>query len=300
MIFIVIITWRLSHLIKQFDCLLSGVSHRSHSMGCTCGTSIKMLHDYIKTSQITTELACTLVDFRNSYSYPNVRLVASRTPTEFKISDHLWAEPDESKIKYSTDLELDNYHNKLLSSADPEENLLGTASIIFWGFYTFKRKYAMNKLQWHLTGTKFRESSTPELISSVLSKINETPHPGEALSHLSKVSQLGSIPFASKVISFLRPNSAGIYDNQIHNGLMRSDWYEISNLNTSIGPVSNKTVHEGYARWCILLKKIADDLNKHIANGEKWEWTDPIKGKNIWRALDVERAFFNYFKHTKN
>ncbi|MFM7010647.1 MAG: hypothetical protein ACKO0Z_15185, partial [Betaproteobacteria bacterium] len=77
-----------------------------------------MLNLYIKFNKITTELAENLIIYRNSYNYPNVRLVATDQPTIFKISNNLWALPDESAANKPTDLALDEYHNNLLNSSN--------------------------------------------------------------------------------------------------------------------------------------------------------------------------------------
>lgn len=223
----------------------------------------------------------------------------SERPTDIRISKKLWATPDESEANLATDLELDQYHHQLLHSSDPEQNLLGTASVIFWGFYTFKRTYALNKVKWHIEGIKSKSPSTPELIQEKLIGANSRIDVGKAIGEIESLSQLGSIPFASKVIAFMKPESAGIYDNQIHKGLTSCDWFEASKLETRIGTASSRSVQNGYTRWCDFLVRIADTLNTEIDNGQLWQWTDR-SGKNCkWRALDVERALFNYFKDNK-
>ncbi len=260
-----------------------------------------MLNLYIKFNKITTELAENLIIYRNSYNYPNVRLVATDQPTIFKISNNLWALPDESAANKPTDLALDEYHNNLLNSSNPDENLLGTASIIFWGFYTFKTNYALNKLHWHLEGHKNKQPATAFDVSNRLTQARNEKDPGRALLCLSDISQLGSIPFASKVIAFLKPNTTGIYDNQIHKGLIDTDWYITSGIETKIGEVRNKSVQRGYTKWCELISKIADELNSGINAGNDWKWRDPSTGtSSLWRAIDVERALFNHFKKTRN
>jgi len=257
-----------------------------------------MFNSYLQNREITNDLANQLMKHRNSYSYPNVRLILSGTPTDFKISEDLWAVPDETIANQPTDLKLDKYHHDLLFSSDPVKNLLGTASVIFWGFYTFKANYALNKLKWHLYGNNAKPASTPYLVNQKITLAKDESNPGKALSHLSDLSQLGSIPFASKVIAFLKPDTTGIYDNQIHKGLMKVDWYEQSGLDTRIGSVKNGLVQKGYEGWCDLLVKLAEDMNKGIAAGKQWEWKEPSGSLCQWRALDIERSLFSYFKYT--
>ena len=259
-----------------------------------------MFKSYFENGEINNELANLLVKHRNNYSYPNVRLIFSEEPTDFRISSDLWAVPDETLATQPTDLNLDLYHHELLVSSDPNKNLLGTASIVFWGFYTFKVNYAFNKLKWHLYGNKTKPASIPEFVSQQIVKAKDESNPGIALSYLSEISQLGSIPFASKIIAFLKPNSTGIYDNQIHKGLMSADWYKQSGLDTRIGTVKNSLVQKGYVGWCDLLVQLAEDMNRGITNGKPWEWKDFGGSYSQWRALDVERSLFNYFKNIQS
>jgi len=259
-----------------------------------------MLSSYFTNGEISENIANNFIKHRNEYNYPNVRLRASKKPTKIKISDSLWAETDESKLDKPTDLELDEYHFSLLSSSDPDENLLGTSSVIFWGYYTFKRNYALNKLKWHLDGYRSKLATSTSTINQKILLIKNEPNNGLAMSHLSDISQLGSIPFASKVITFLRPETAGIYDNQIHKGLIGCDWYKKSLLNTRIGAVRYKNVQNGYDRWCSFLSQFATDLNNGITEGQNWRWHDSSGVISTWRAVDVERALFNYFKTEKN
>jgi len=259
-----------------------------------------MLSTYFSSGEITENLANNFIKNRNEYNYPNVRLRASKRPTKFKISDSLWAETDESKLDKPTDIELDEYHCSLLSSSNPDENLLGTSSVIFWGYYTFSRNYALNKLKWHLEGYKSRSATTTSIIKQKILLIKSEQNNGRAVSHLSDISQLGSIPFASKVITFLRLETAGIYDNQIHKGLVSCNWYKKSLLDTHIGAVSNKNVQNGYDGWCGFLSQFAAGLNNGIAKGHNWQWHDSSGVISKWRAVDVERALFNYFKTEKD
>lgn len=258
-----------------------------------------MLSSYLKTNQLSQRIAVELVKNRNNYNYPNVRLVRSRNLTGIRISAGLWATPDESKADQPTDINLDNYHRSLLTSDDPSENLLGTASIVFWGFFTFKRNYALNRLKWHIEGHGSKPPTSPEIAHEQLKKIKEEPDHGRALGHLSQISQLGSIPFASKAITFLRPEATGIYDGQINKGLITEEWYPASGLRTRLGPVTNKEVQQGYTRWCSFLQAMSSHMNAGIEHGERWHWTDPSGIQSNWRSVDVERAMFNLFKAQK-
>jgi len=255
-----------------------------------------MLEKYLSSGKLDHLLAKSLRESRNLYSYPKVRLLPSTSPTEFKISARLWAKPDEETSNQQTDLFLDEYHQKLLTSEDPAENLLGTASVIFWGYYTFSKSYAINKLKWHLDGGKLKIASTPELVHKKLNKVHAEPDPGKAISFLHGLSQLGSIPFASKVIAFSRPDSSGIYDNQIHKGLSKRGWDTFEVLKPRIGRVNEPGVQLAYSRWCNFLTTLSGLMNEEIENRSDFRWTDSTGRLCHWRAIDIERALFFYLK----
>lgn len=242
-------------------------------------------------------VADQLVKLRNLYDYPRAFCEVSKTPTEFKISENVWLKPVAPKDGEVTDLELDNYHFKLLHSKDPVNNLVGTCSVIYWGYYTFSQNYAFERVRRHLRGYRGKVGTTPSSIHSVLKsvKANRT-NLGKALSELENVSQLGRTPFASKVVALMYPEIAGIYDNQIAKGLARHDWEITKKFLGGVGEVSSSTIQQKYAEWCDFTRKIAENLTAGISSGEKWSWKDPKGQQNIWRAIDVERAMFRFFK----
>lgn len=250
------------------------------------------------------ELAALLVYLRNKYNYPKAYLIASNVPTKIKIASNFWAQQIIAQHGAKSDLVVDRHHHKLLHSISSEDNILGTTSVIFWGFNTFSKnasmsepKFALNRIKWHLEGNRTKSASTPEAINQALNKVKTATNAGEALSQLSPISQLGRSPFASKVIAFMFPETTGVYDTQIMRGLYQADWAKKAGLQCKTGDVSNASIQKGYTRWCNFLTEIASSMNKGIERGNKWQWTDPGGQIERWRAIDIERALFHLFKN---
>lgn len=244
----------------------------------------------------TNQVIDTLIKYRNKYNYPKAFLVRSDQPTDLKISSDFWAKPIFEESDSISDLIVDKHHHDLLWSDDPNINLLGTASVIFWGFYTFSPNYALNKVMKHLYGYKTRVPTTPTAVNIALSHIRGDTDYGRSINHLSAISQLGYIPFSSKVVAFIYPQNAGIYDSQIDRGLKNAAWASDCSLTTRLGSVTSQSVQKGYQDWCVFLNTISDEINTRIIAGENLHWSDPHQGRSMWRAIDVERAFFQVFR----
>ena len=243
------------------------------------------------------QVADQLVKLRNEYDYPRAFCALSTTPTEFKLAENVWVFPVGSDVGEVTDLELDKYHFDLLHSESPVNNLLGTCSVIYWGYYTFSENYALERIRRHLKGYKGKVGTTPAGIHAVLSSIKANrKNLGKALAKMEDVSQLGRTPFASKVVALMYPEIAGIYDNLIAKGLSRCDWKIAKDFTEGIGGVSRLTVQRKYVAWCDFTRQIAEKLTDGICSGKNWYWTDTTGQQNVWRAIDVERALFRYFK----
>ena len=238
-----------------------------------------------------------LIEYRNKYNYPKAFLIKSDIPTDLPISKGVWARPIFNPQDSLSDLHVDEYHRKLLSSENRTDNLLGTASVIYWGFYTFGPKYSMSRVKRHLYGHNNKSATTPDMIHSVLQNIKASTDRGHSISYLSEISQLGRISFASKVVAFIHPETAGVYDKQIDDGLISLD--KTGQRTSLIGSVKNMSVQSGYREWCENLHTVSRDLNEKIARGEKFCWVDPSQGIQNWRAIDVERALFQYFRTMK-
>lgn len=193
-----------------------------------------------------------------------------------------------------TDLDLDRYHTKLLHSNDPVENLLGTISTVFWGFYTFGPRFAMIRATRHRDGYRGKQASTPEHVAECL-RACTSEDLGAALGQLGGLSQLGRTPFASKVIALMYPEKAGVLDNKIADALAVSSWAEGAPFQKGIGDVRELRYQHRYAAWCDFLSTISGRLNVGIDDGAAWHWGKGSTRPQRWRAIDVERALFAYF-----
>jgi hypothetical protein len=114
--------------------------------------------------------------------------------------------------------------------------------------------------------------------------------PGRALSEISKLKELGQVAFASKVVTFLDPELAAVYDSRIAAKIQgNSSWRTMA-----MSPQGRITLakQNRYHRWCRYCLEIASQLNQGIEAGESWHWTDWDQSKHQWRPVDVERAIF--------
>jgi hypothetical protein len=97
--------------------------------------------------------------------------------------------------------------------------------------------------------------------------------------------------FASKLLTFMDPNVAAVYDAIISLRLEKDPDPELRKLfvSTKMPTSKNAKVSQAtaYAAWCRWCAKKASDMN---AQGTKWlDWNGTA---NRWRAVDIERAFF--------
>ena len=184
---------------------------------------------------------------------------------------------------------LDTFHRELLQDESPAKNLAGLASVIYWGYAVFGDKYARNKVCWFLYGRSkgpVTRDDAKESINDARNAISQRCY-GKALGHIGRMGQLGRTPFASKVVAFLAPDAAGVYDNQIMWGLKNHPLLQKSGLfdqcRKGVGSASSPSIQKRYNEWCNALQKIADTTNSE-GNGSSL------------RPLDVERAIYTAVK----
>lgn len=263
-------------------------------------TRPNMFHEgfYESGCTLTSEYARQLVLLRNAYDYPRAYMRKTRTPTRYPLTPGLWAEPVYPSAGEVTDRVLDRYHSMLLNSRDPVNNLLGTTSVIFWGFFTMGGRAPL-RAENHLTGFKSKPATTSQAAGLALAAVRAEPDSGKALGHLAPLAVLGQMPFASKVVAHSRPWLAGVMDNQLHDGLRSASWARATPFIGVIGPVDVVRYQVRYEQWCKFLVALADQLNAGIAGGRPWGWTE--NGRcHRWRAIDIERALFQYYRWKKS
>ncbi len=247
---------------------------------------------------LTPEHARQLVLLRNAYDYPRAYMRKTRTPTRYPLAPGLWAEPVYPSAGEVTDRVLDRYHSMLLNSKDPVNNLLGTTSVIFWGFFTMGGRAPL-RAENHLTGFKSKPATTSQAAGLALAAVRAEPDSGKALGHLAPLAVLGQMPFASKVVAHSRPWLAGVMDNQLHDGLRSAPWARATPFIGIIGPVDVVRYQVRYEQWCKFLVALADQLNAGVAGCRPWGWTE--NGRcHRWRAIDIERALFQYYRWKKS
>jgi len=225
----------------------------------------------------------------NSYNYPAFRISLSHEPRELNFGGGWFGRFSPSDKP--TALEIDRHHHALLHDENPHKNLAGLASVIYWGFATFGDNYARNRVGWFLNGRRDKAPVAADAAQRSLcrSRIDLGARRFDrALSNLGSLGQLGRTPFASKVVAFLDPDRAGVYDNRIMLGLRDHPALAghkggplgiFHRCQDGVGSVLSPSIGARYQAWCEALQKIATSANAAAIGA-------PV------RAIDVERAIF--------
>jgi hypothetical protein len=193
-----------------------------------------------------------------------------------------------------TDKALEDEVRNSLLSGDVDECFVGIARAVHWGFFSSGGRGRIQKV-WDRRSE--RDGFPPKL--SQAAQHAENGQLGLAIGCLHKLPQLGGVAFGSKVIAFLNPALAGVYDNKVNDFMralpsMKSDsvirrWLEphvpLFVAGKPLGRVNTMSAQNRYQEWCLFLKESAFAMN---TKGNLW-------GENqTWRAIDVERAIFAY------
>ncbi|MBN6207467.1 hypothetical protein JYK21_13415 [Ralstonia pickettii] len=236
-----------------------------------------MFHEgfYEAGCELTSVYARQLVSLRAAYDYPRAYMRKSKVHTPYQLAPGVWAEPVYPRPGEITDRVLDRYHSMLLNSADPVNNLLGTTSVIFWGFFTMGGRAPLRASS-HLAGLKSKPGATAQAVALALAAARAESDTGRALGYLAPLAVLGRTPFASKVLAHSRPQLAGVMDNQLSDGLSGDAWAQNAPFRRAIGEVDVQRYQVRYASWCKFLCDIAEQLNAGIRSGQSWGW--PEKG----------------------
>jgi len=254
---------------------------------------------YLQNPAEAITLACAhrLLQARNAYNYPGAKMefAPPGTPAHITIGGRgaIFVPPLPGT---RTDLTLDVYHQRLLTSGTRVDRLLGLASVVYWGFITHNDPLARTRVNWLFQGQGGQAGAnlqnTDTALNNSIAELAARRF-GTALNSLNGISQLSRTPFGSKVIAFLSPNTAGVYDNRIMNGLNQVTWSITQNrgaeLRGGVGNSNEQRVMRRYHNWCLFLQRVATQLN-HLGNDYRWACTEPTP--QSWRAIDVERALF--------
>lgn len=107
----------------------------------------------------------------------------SYEPTPFPLAKDVWAEPVRPNGAI-TDYQLDEYHRELLTASNAIKNLLGSTSVVYWGFYTWSPEIAHIRARRHLMGFRSRLGTSPERIADAFARMDTAASMGEALEPL--------------------------------------------------------------------------------------------------------------------
>ncbi len=200
----------------------------------------------------------------------------------------------EGRSGYSS-IALDEYHQALLNSSVATELLHGLASAVFWGYasgsdHVLREGRAVGRVRWLRDGKK---NSGPQPTDEIVRHIQDARallkhgNAGAALVEMMKIKFLG-MSFASKILMFIDPKVAAVYDAIISERL-NSDAQpnELRAMHVPTNGANRILQAQKYAQWCAYCSSRAASLN-----GRRIRWADWDKQEFEWRAVDVERAFF--------
>lgn len=185
-----------------------------------------------------------------------------------------------------------------LRSEDINRIRLGFASVVFWGHYSDDRGH--NRAATRADVTCLQDADDlRSTIGRMIERVDAGGF-GEALVASLALKQIGSTSFGSKVVTFLAPDRAGVFDQQIYNGLARmivksdptpfeswlareyAPWAWTAFIRAGDTKLNLKRGAAGFDRWCAALAGHAEELNEKGVPGPHGKWL----------AADVERAIF--------
>lgn len=242
-----------------------------------------------------------LAGARSEYAYPAASVSVQEGPGD------LWLVPGHYAIRFRPDwqdrflssLDLDLYHRHLLNSSHPHQVLAGLASVVYWGFFSgadglLRDGRARARAKWFLQGRSGSSTIDPRHVFEVMVTARQwmaNRRPGRALAEIARLKELGQVAFASKVVTFLDPELAAIYDSRIGSRVEDTAILYHLRMNPNGGGVTGPKQGK-YQQWCEYCLEIATHLNQGIWSGKHWQWTDWDLSRHLWRAVDVERALF--------
>jgi hypothetical protein len=242
--------------------------------------------------------------FRERYAYIPARLVRVSDGGEVKLPwktlclkmsvPQNWnAESTEAKSRYSS-VALDDFHQALLTSENVEDILHGLLSVVFWGFVSGAKggvtpNFALARAERVAHGTRKQE-----IIAHLKQgrQLLEETRIADAMLETEKIKFLG-MSFASKVLTFMDPRQAAVYDTKISESLQKQAAPKLRSLFISTKKAGSEKAKlrqaKVYAEWCQWCSKKASALDVSTSSS----WLDWDRTSRSWRAVDVERAFFS-------
>ncbi len=251
-------------------------------------------------------LAGALQWCRDHYDYPWAAIALSfNNGIQVAPGKYLQFDDRASRV---TDSCLDLHQFILLHAPvpDPLAAWAGCGSVIYWGFSTYGQNYACARAVRFLYGGGAQNAGAPPaIVNATAAAVEQATRScfnhdwGMVLDDIGQLRELGQLPFASKVVAFLSPKYAGVYDNRINNFLLRTG-LDTPLLGCPAVPVNGRGIMQYartssprnqavYQRWCKRLRQLRDALR---GLGPNYAWRCTERRPQGWRAVDVERALF--------
>ncbi len=248
----------------------------------------------------------TLEVMRTSYNYPPATLMHVEGPgsQSIEIPQGKHIAPDVSRLKgWSTSarpcstssVDVDRHHHALLWSTSESDQITGLLSVQFWGFYSgadgrHRSGRALARAKQVINGKK-NSKRTPldeilDRFGSVRTLVTQEKF-GDAILDAMKLPGFG-MSFASKLVAFLCPEKAGVYDSVVAALIHQNQRLFPPGLWTDLKSLARKQEKKDvYEKWCHFCSNTAERLNH-----DRSVWMDWDGIKHPWRAVDVERAIF--------
>lgn len=246
-----------------------------------------------------------LVTARGSYGYVPACLIESPDKEPDLIWGDLrlvrqlpsyadWNNP-ELRLRYAS-VDLDAHHAKLLNEDTEKDLLHGLASAMFWGYasgtdgrFHIERAIAKTKqlIEGHGRAAAQRPCEIVQSLRAARARLQAGDINGALLIAMG-IKFLG-MSFASKVLMFVDPSTAVVYDSVIGERLAHSSDARLRAMAVSTNRAANRNRQvQAYSQWCTYCFETAAAMNQN--NQHKWkDWNG---AEREWRAVDVERGFF--------
>jgi hypothetical protein len=245
---------------------------------------------------------------RERYAYVPARLVrvgeredADLSCFGFRLRKYVpeeWQERLKGEPVSISSLQLDEFHRGLLRSDDENDLLHGLLSVVFWGFASgadgrLRLNRALTRAKAIAHGRQNAPAQSRETIVRLLRRTRElldTEPIGAAFLAALDIKFL-QMAFASKLLMFIQPATAAVYDRVISRSLRDYRDAQLRNLGVSTALATSRAAREAqaqtYQHWCRWCSDKAAELNDAGLTWADWDGTH-----HAWRAVDVERAFY--------